>query len=475
MTKVLIATPSYSWSIPFHVTERIYNQELSDGVETTFITYPRMIVHYARNSAIKNMLQRGFDYLFFVDDDNVIPKDALEELLQTDWDIVSWLYRRRVPPHTHVATLKKEKVEDWITYPVFEDIDRAEIEITDVMNVDWVWCWCMLISREVCEYMYYNYSTPFDFWDKTYIETTNETYMNGYEEMWVKHFTQKGNITTRNGKITAFHRDVWEDITFCHRAKEAWYNIKLRTDVEVWHIMWNNEIIYPQLETQFEKTVENNVVIGMCLAPRDKKTVNKCIKSLRDAGITNTIYIQAEPWSPTPSDDNVEVQYNLQKLWCLKNHNKLLERLNRKEWTHIFLIQDDYEFAENTKNKIETIVNTKQDFGRYGFHSSRFHKPNLVRDWRNQTNYGIKEWRVCYLMEQDKVNAMLQSSYWQDVVENYKPNQQVDGHISEFMKGVNLPMYVHNPSLAKHIGETSTVWHDSHFKDEWFLYNPPVL
>jgi hypothetical protein len=100
---------------------------------------------HARDQAATNMLQHGFEYLMFVDDDVCIPADTIPRLLAHGKDIVSGLYYRRAPPLLPVMLkYKNPKEAEWIS----SWQPRGAL-----IEVDLVGAGCLLIHRRVFEKM----------------------------------------------------------------------------------------------------------------------------------------------------------------------------------------------------------------------------------------------------------------------------------------------------------------------------------
>jgi glycosyltransferase involved in cell wall biosynthesis len=92
--------------------------------EVTFIlcTPHRMSIDRARNMAAANALSLDCDYLLFIDDDVVLPKNAIPLLLEADKDIVAGLVIIRGFPF-HVMAFKKD---DKGGLPHFDDLPKDE-------------------------------------------------------------------------------------------------------------------------------------------------------------------------------------------------------------------------------------------------------------------------------------------------------------------------------------------------------------
>ena len=105
----------------------------------TFVT--GMPFDHARNSGCQKLLELGWEYLFFLDDDVICPPDTIMRLISHRLPIVSGLYYRRMMPLVPCMLRHSEQGPQWITnYP-----ENAVIE------VDLVGSGCLLISRQVIE------------------------------------------------------------------------------------------------------------------------------------------------------------------------------------------------------------------------------------------------------------------------------------------------------------------------------------
>ena len=95
MKKILIAIPTARY-IEAETFKSIYDLEIPEGYETTFQTFYGYRVDQVRN-LIADWVVRGFDYLFAVDHDVTFAPDTLKKMLSHNVDVVSGIYRQRVP------------------------------------------------------------------------------------------------------------------------------------------------------------------------------------------------------------------------------------------------------------------------------------------------------------------------------------------------------------------------------------------
>lgn len=95
-----------------------------------------------RNSVVREMLDGGYDYLLFLDDDHIVPKDALFRLLAHQKDFVTGLYVTRA---AKPRTTQMMAVEDKFRSLRVEDMAKPLIEI-DASGMG-----CALISRKLLQ------------------------------------------------------------------------------------------------------------------------------------------------------------------------------------------------------------------------------------------------------------------------------------------------------------------------------------
>lgn len=99
----------------------------------------------ARNTAVRAMLEQGYEWLMFVDDDVCLPHDTIPRLMAHGKDIVSGIYYRRAQPIMPVMLRYKTPHEaEWI---------QSWSPPGALFEVDLVGAGCLLIHRRVFEKM----------------------------------------------------------------------------------------------------------------------------------------------------------------------------------------------------------------------------------------------------------------------------------------------------------------------------------
>lgn len=136
MKKILIAIPTARYIEP-ETFKSIYDLEVPEGYEVTFQYFYGYRVDQVRN-LIADWVVRGYDYLFSIDHDVTFPKDTLAKLLAWDKDMVSGVYRQRLP---------EQAIE------IF-DHDHSRLKIEDINNfalahIGGCGFGCVLVKKEV--------------------------------------------------------------------------------------------------------------------------------------------------------------------------------------------------------------------------------------------------------------------------------------------------------------------------------------
>ncbi len=173
----------------------------------------------ARNSLGQIMLDEGFDYLWFMDDDHAFAPDILTKLLRHDKDIVMPVCLTRVTPFAPVEFT--ERVGDDRYLPIYLP-DYPENALVEVIAGGTAG---MLIKREVFE------AIP-----------------NTKEKPWFEY----GSAS--------------EDILFCNKAKEAGFELWCDLSVRLGHI--TTAVVWPAPHegswgVGFNIGRDTNIVVGI--------------------------------------------------------------------------------------------------------------------------------------------------------------------------------------------------------------------
>lgn len=88
-----------------HIEMMVYTKMQRPDDKLFLFTPQRLSIDNARNTAAKMALNMGYDNLLFLDDDVMVPKDALIKLIEADKDVIAGLtYIRSAPFNPMVFT-----------------------------------------------------------------------------------------------------------------------------------------------------------------------------------------------------------------------------------------------------------------------------------------------------------------------------------------------------------------------------------
>jgi 2-polyprenyl-3-methyl-5-hydroxy-6-metoxy-1,4-benzoquinol methylase len=148
------------------------------------------VIDRARNELVRDALADGMDFILFLDSDIIMPKGAIDKLVDMNTDIASGLYFAKGKPYLPVARVLKDGKHFFL-----EDFEYNQV--IDVAGVGMGMC---LIKRDVFSKLTYPYF-KFD---------------------WV--YPKKGEPY-----------QVAEDLYFCDQAIKAGYKVKLNTGIVLEH------------------------------------------------------------------------------------------------------------------------------------------------------------------------------------------------------------------------------------------------
>lgn len=147
-----MSIPTLDGKIPVQLFLEILSQKIPEGTQLGFAFTERTLIHQARNQLAKRCLDLGMDYLWFLDDDVIPPKDALAKMLVLDKDIV-------VPP----VKIREQEEGKKERLALLEEGWGEVTELKETRKIGFGGMSCTLIRRRVLEEMFKNFERPFEF------------------------------------------------------------------------------------------------------------------------------------------------------------------------------------------------------------------------------------------------------------------------------------------------------------------------
>jgi FkbM family methyltransferase len=139
--KILIGIPT-SKNIEVETFKSIYDLTVPDEYEVDFQYFYGYNIDQVRN-LIASWAINGYDYLFSVDSDIVLPKDCLVKMLSHDVDIVSGLYIQR-KPEEHILEIYRSNDSGGVS-----NIPYSELPLNSLIPIDGCGFGCVLIKSNV--------------------------------------------------------------------------------------------------------------------------------------------------------------------------------------------------------------------------------------------------------------------------------------------------------------------------------------
>ena len=139
LPKILIGVPS-NRDLCKEFVASLMGLTRTVGIDNIVLMQNGMI-NQCRDSIVKWAVQKGYEYIFWMDDDMIIPPNAITQLLSHDLDIVSGLYfgRGNYLPLMFDIQEDKEVEESFYSFQ-----NHREYKDNDLMNVDAIGFGCVL-------------------------------------------------------------------------------------------------------------------------------------------------------------------------------------------------------------------------------------------------------------------------------------------------------------------------------------------
>ena len=202
--------------------------------------------------------------------------------------------------------------------------------------------------------------------------------------------------------------------------------------------------------------------VGVATAPRTEPTLGDTLASLGNAGFDDP-RLFAEPgaevpptWAHLPRTDRSETCGAFPN-WYLA----LTELVLRDPRAEAYLIcEDDVQFSKGLRKYLEATLWTAADVGVVSLHTPSHFAVGKPRGWHVEDR-GWEAWGAqAYVFPYRSARALLSDPAVLDH-RGFGPDGgriHADCVVGAWCRRAGRPYFVHSPSLARHTGETSTVW-----------------
>lgn len=215
---VLIGMPNGSGQVPASMVSSLL--QLRKPVPCAFMIVERQMIEMSRNAIVMEAIKNNASHVLMVDDDNPIPPDTLEKLLEDNKDVVIAPILSRNPNKNGIHDLCAFYMEEVDGVKLYKNIDMFRDD-GYLHKIDGGGTGCMLIKIEVLKKLFARYG------DRVFERTRS---------VFPKPITHEGREWTE--------RTMSEDIQFCERVIEEGFEVWLDSRVRPLHITGSNFVQY---------------------------------------------------------------------------------------------------------------------------------------------------------------------------------------------------------------------------------------
>ena len=199
----------------------------------------------------------------------------------------------------------------------------------------------------------------------------------------------------------------------------------------------------------------SNWAIGMTVAPRVKPTHETTIDSFLEAG-WDSLHIFAEPDVKIGKQhSNLPITQRKEKMGAWKNWYLALQNLVKlyPDADCYGIIQDDVVFCRGLRRFLEATLWPANDVGVCSvFTPSHYTKERA--GWYKNNRGGTLWMAQTYFFTPDSARNCINHPR----CKNWTKDKQIDNVVGFWAKATKLYPYYFSPSLAQHIGHSSTLW-----------------
>jgi hypothetical protein len=217
--------------------------------------------------------------------------------------------------------------------------------------------------------------------------------------------------------------------------------------------------------TEFQQREEDRHVaqwsVGMTTAPREVPTLGRSLASLRDAGWERP-HLFVEPHVEIPSEfESLPMSRRHTTLGPFPNWYLALTEMFFADpgADAYFLCQDDVLFSRGVRDYLETSLWPAPEIGVVSIYCPSHYALRGPQGFCVE-DQGAGAWgALAYIFSNPSVQKFLTHRLPVDHRHHGRQHglHRIDGIVGAWCRDAGLPYYVHNPSLAQHIGDTSTM------------------
>lgn len=202
--------------------------------------------------------------------------------------------------------------------------------------------------------------------------------------------------------------------------------------------------------------------VGITTARRHKSTLCRCVASLADAGwLEPRLFVEPDVEVPLELA-SLPISKRDRQMGAFPNWylglSELFFREPRAE--AYFMCQDDVIFSNGLRRYLEKCLWPDQRIGVVSIYCPSHYAKDVPMGFYAESR-GWESWgALAYIFSNPGVRELLTDRLFVDH-RHCGPNdglRNIDSIVGEWCARRSMPYYVHIPSLAKHIGDTSTIF-----------------
>jgi hypothetical protein len=228
---------------------------------------------------------------------------------------------------------------------------------------------------------------------------------------------------------------------------------------------FENKSIHPQAIAN----PSHQCIVGMTTHPRNPSTLEQSLYSVKHAGF-NSLYLFSDGYTNPPIINGLKIT-TIQRetpIGCYGNWLASMVELwtRHPEASYYVFVQDDVVLSKNVKQYLERMTLPSTGFmSLYAAHKREGTKTGFHMLPRELSGMGAH----CYVFTPQALHKLLANPFF--INHRYgktkingrylKGHKHIDSAISRSFYAIGEGEWSHHPSLAQHIGETSTLGHGS--------------
>ena len=160
MIRILVALPALEM-VKTDCIQSVYTMNIPEGVNTKIVYFKGYGAAQSRNIAACMCIDENYDYILYVDSDQIVPKNTFERLLACDSPVAAgWSMMNVADNRSNISVYDKPNKN-------YNFILQKDVPKSEVIEVDAIGFSCVLVKRTVFDSLEYPYFKYVEYKDRT--------------------------------------------------------------------------------------------------------------------------------------------------------------------------------------------------------------------------------------------------------------------------------------------------------------------